>query len=1062
MRGRRLFIRVVLGVFVGAFAAASSTAAAVGASGPVWRVTSFATPTMVVPGSSANEIDVIVTNVGGAAAEGQSVPISIADALPEGLTATEITGYDMYASEFAVNGPGGVQLECSTSPTPQCTYSGEVQSGDELIVAIEVTAEPAGLPAGALNHASVSGGGAATATVDSPIAGGSTPASFGPDPNGLTVATSSTEAGAHPDVTTNFTLNTSTRNGTAGDLRDLHFDLPAGLVGSAAHMPTCPIAAAERFRCPSDTIVGIAAAAVNRSGLTLTLTTPVYNIKPLTGEPAAFEFTASFFPIRLDTSVRSDGEYNVEVKASVLTQFGLVMRSSVTIWGVPADHNGPGPIAFAGEAASVPPLGGPNPVDPRVALLTNPTQCSTALEAGLAVDSWENPGAWQTAQAPMGTLTGCERLPFSASFSMLPDTLKAGAPAGYTFDLNVPQNENPDAVSTPAVKDVRLTMPEGVALSPSAANGLVACSDGQFALHSGKPGACPYASQIGTVEVKTPALAETLTGRVFLGEPECLPCTPGDAQNGHMVRLFVQILSAGESPIVVKLEGRGSIDQQTGRLTTTFENNPQVPFGEFKLALAGGRRAPLSNPRTCGPAGSGVGAAGSNLDLTPWSTPFTPDVNATSSFEIDEGCFGAQFAPIFTAGTTTVQPAAFGTFTMSIGRNDSDEYLGGVQLTMPPGLLGRLSSVPPCGEPQAAEGTCDAASLIGHAQALVGPGNGPLLVEGGQVFLTTGYAGAPFGLSIVVPAKAGPYVLSGTHGRGTIVVRATINVDRHSGQVIVNSEPLPSTVDGIPLQIRAINVTIDRSGFIFNPTNCEPLAVGGVVSSTQGASAAVSTPFQIANCALLAFKPVFTASAAGRTSRAGGASLDVKIAYPKGAQANIHTVKVALPKQLPARLSTIQQACPAETFNANPASCPAGSDVGTAVASTPILSVPVSGPAYLVSHGGAAFPDLVVILQGEGIRVDLIGNVNIAKNGVTSSTFRNVPDVPISSFELRLPQGPHSALGPALPEKAKGSFCHTKLNMPTTIGAQNGAQIVTTIKIKVTGCPKPRARKRRR
>jgi hypothetical protein len=312
--------------------------------------------------------------------------------------------------------------------------------------------------------------------------------------------------------------------------------------------------------------------------------------------------------------------------------------------------------------------------------------------------------------------------------------------------------------------------------------------------------------------------------------------------------------------------------------------------------------------------------------------------------------------------------------------------------------------------------------------------------------LTTGYQGQPFGLSVVVPAVAGPFNL------GNIVVRASIHVDPITAALTVVSDPLPQMIDGIPLRIQTVNVTVDRPGFTFNPTNCAQMHVTGTVTGAQGASSSVSSPFAVTGCKNLPFKPVFTVSTQARTSKKLGASLVVRTSYPAGS-ANIHSVAVTLPVQLPARLTTIQRACTEAVFSANPSSCPAGSDIGTASASTPILANPVSGPVYLVSHGGAAFPDVVAVLQGEGVTVDLVGSVNI-KHNITSSTFANVPDVPVSSFLMRLPEGPHSGLGANLPAKAKGSFCGQSLTMPTTITGQNGAVFKQNTKIAVTGCPR--------
>ena len=378
-----------------------------------------------------------------------------------------------------------------------------------------------------------------------------------------------------------------------------------------------------------------------------------------------------------------------------------------------------------------------------------------------------------------------------------------------------------------------------------------------------------------------------------------------------------------------------------------------------------------------------------------------------------------------------------------MSRPDADQTLSRVEMQMPPGLLGTLSTVKLCPEPQASQGTCSEESLIGHTVVSAGLGNDPYTVTGGKVFVTTGYKGAPYGLSIVNPAKAGPFDL------GSVVVRASISVDPHTAALTIKNDPLPTILDGIPLQIQHVNVTVDREKFTFNPTDCNKTAIDGVLSSTEGAKAAVSTSFQVTNCATLAFKPKLAASTSGKTSRANGASLHVKLTYPEGPyDANIAKVKVDLPKQLPSRLTTLQKACPAQVFDANPANCPKESKVATATATTPVLPVPLTGPAYFVSHGGEAFPDLIVVLQGYGATVDLVGTTFISKAGITSSTFKTVPDVPVGTFEMTLPQGKYSALA------ANGNLCNTKLKMPTSFVGQNGVEQHVTTPIIVTGCAK--------
>jgi hypothetical protein len=346
-----------------------------------------------------------------------------------------------------------------------------------------------------------------------------------------------------------------------------------------------------------------------------------------------------------------------------------------------------------------------------------------------------------------------------------------------------------------------------------------------------------------------------------------------------------------------------------------------------------------------------------------------------------------------------------------------------------------------CGEPQAQQGTCGPESLIGHVTVAVGAGSNPYYVTG-KAFLTGSYNGAPFGLSFVVPAVAGPLNL------GMVVVRAAVNVDVHTAALTVTSEPLPQILQGVPLHIRAVNVTLDREHFIFNPTNCDPLSIDATLTSALGASVPVATRFQATNCTSLGFAPKFTVTTSGKTSRANGASLDAQIQVPGGAQANLARVKVELPKAMPSRLTTLQKACTAKVFEANPAACPPASLVGYARATTPVLPVPLTGPAYFVSHGGEAFPSLILVLEGYGVRVDVVGSTFISKQGITSSTFASIPDVAVSTFELYLPEGPYSALA------ANGKLCKQKLRMGTELVAQDGAVIHQSTPVGVTACTK--------
>ncbi len=820
---------------------------------------------------------VVAVNVGGAATDGSQVTIE--DSLPSGLKATSISGYDTYAGGpvvFPFFVPPGATMTCSSPPELTCNRSSEVQPGDQLFVTIDVEAE-AGAPTSGVNRATVSGGGAPNASASSPTTVSGEPAKAGLAPGSVFAALSSHQAGDHANVTTGFAVDTLEPDVSSGDPKDVAFDLPPGAVGNTVGVPRCTVALVVHgiaaSDCPADTIVGVATIRFKALVGIFAFTTPVYNIAPSPGEPAAFMFRVLGNPVRLDTSVLSDGNYGVRVTGSDLPQTEPTFSAYITVWGVPADHQGPGPIPVKeDEPAGVESVGAPGLSSTRVPLLSNPTRCGSSLTGFARADFWRSPGVFQQVETQMGSLTGCLKVPFESSFTFLPDTLEAGAPAGYNFDLNVSQQNLADSPSSADVRRVSLTLPEGVVVNPSAAWGLKACTAAQFydaSYPSQAPAQlakCPREAQVGTVRVKSPALEEALEGQVYLEEPACKPCSPQDAEDGKMVRLFVQLVSEGEGGIVVKLEGRAMIDQKTGQITTVFDENPQLPFSQFKLTLTGGPRSVLANPRKCGT----VKATG---DLEPWTSVLAPGEEGLMSdskpyyeFEINQNCFAPQFKPSFVAGMPNIQAGAYAGFTLAFGRSDNDEYVSQLTTSMPAGLLGKIAGIPLCKEAQAVDGSCDAASQIGTVEALTGPGANPFLVSGGHVFLTEGYGGAPYGLSIVVPAVAGPYTLSGTNGHGSVVVRAQIFVDEHSAQLTVVSGQLPSMLDGIPLQLKAVNVRIDRPQFTFNPTSCAKKSLVGQLAAVEGLSATVNDSFQVTNCASLVFKPGFKVSTTSRNS----------------------------------------------------------------------------------------------------------------------------------------------------------------------------------------------------
>jgi uncharacterized repeat protein (TIGR01451 family) len=997
--------------------------------GPGWEVNSHSYPTNLPPGGSGR-IAVDVYNVGSVASGG----VTVTDTLPEGLTGVSSGGWI-----------------CTEATPDACTYERPSISVGEDELSLEVNVKPGAAEGEAPNAVTVAGGGAPSPASESNLLNiSSKAASFGfPFADAWVTNADGTvdmQAGSHPyELTFDFDLNTdkSSRLNPADEeeARNLTVNVPPGLIGNPTALPRCTREQFDHEGCSASTEVGILVVGLGDTGAEpVYQAQPLYNLVPQSGVPAQFGFNLFGIQAFLDGGLRSGGDYGITEHIDNLPQRAIV-RSRVILWGVPSDPS------HDSERYGVGCLNGCASGGASTPLLTLPTACVGAQAFSLSADTWRSvstEAAYEFVTHDAGGVpagfTGCERLGFSPSLGVAPDTSQADAPAGLTVDLRVPQEGllDKEGLAESDVKDATVALPEGLAINPGRAAGLVTCQASQDGVGTEAAPSCPAASRVGSMQISTPLLEEKLEGDVYV-----LQSNPPNLQ---------LLVAASADGVNVKLVGDVHLDEATGHLTATFSEIPQVPFTDVKLTFSGGAQGALATPGGCG-------TYTTTSDFTPWSTPVLPDATPSSSFAIESGVDGSPcgtplaFGPSFTAGMVNNQAGGFGAFSLTLSRQDNEQDLSAIQVKTPPGLLAILNGVERCGEPQASQGTCSPGSLIGHTTVAVGPGPDPLYVQGGQVFLTGPYKGAPFGLSIVVPAVAGPFNL------GNVVVRAAVAVDPHTAQITVSSDPLPRILDGVPLQIRTVNVSIDRAGFMFNPTNCEALTVDGTLTSTQGASAAVSSRFQAANCASLGFHPSFSTSSQAKTNKKNGASLDVKVAYPPGSQTNIRSVAVTLPKQLPARLTTIQQACTEATFNANPASCPTGSVIGTGTATTPILAGSFTGPAYLVSHGGAAFPNVVMILQGEGVTLNLVGSIDI-KHNVTSSTFASVPDAPIDSFQLALPEGPHSALTAVLPAKTKGNLCGQSLLMPTTLTGQNGAVIKQSTKIAVTGCPKAKAKKK--
>jgi hypothetical protein len=1035
---------------------------------PHWMMLSQPAPSAFHAGDSRDFYEVTATNDGGAAT---TEPFTITDTLPVGIVVNAVNAYAEIAGHNTRE-KQEISSECTQAThegiaTVTCTTGVSVPVGRSVVVNINFALPVHAKIGEALaNTATIFGGGAPNVSTgnSTPITDFSVPVPFGISFISDITETKgqiATQAGSHPLAFTTLiafnvaavnafekcnqfkTLSCAALNAQA---KDVEVALPPGMIGNPAAMPHCAQAEFQEpggGNCPASSQVGSLYLYFYGEGSVSYA--PVYNIEPPPGQPGELGFTVELMAhIPIFFHVRSDHDYGVTADISNINQLITARMALLSIWGNPADEmhdplrQSPEAGCRTGEEGCPSGVASPRP------FLSLPTDCTNApLAIPLAADTWANPEPapyQQLASSSVAGMTGCGLLSFEPSIGASADTPQAGAPAGYRVDLKVPQNEDPEGLATPDVRDAEVILPEGTTASPSATNGLATCAESQFGLKVRAKGHCPSASRIGSVNIKTPLLANPVKGAVYIGEPECQPCKPSDAASGRMVRVLLEAEAEG---VIIKQAGSTRINQSTGQLTTVFTDTPQLPFSDLEIALESGAGAPLANPTTCGPAVT-------NADITPWSSSSATHI-ASEPIQI-KGCSNG-FSPTFKAGMTpTGQAGASSSFSMTLSRNDGEQTLGQVSVTTPPGLLGVLQSVAQCPEAQAKAGTCGAGSLIGTGRIVVGPGESPLTINGSRVYLTGPYNGSPFGLSIVTPAVAGPFVLAGNEGNGTEVVRASIAVDPHAGALTVTSDPLPQALNGVPLDIRTIHIDVNRPGFTFNPTNCDALSIGAVATSATGTVARTSYPFQASGCAALPFKPSFTATTQSKTSKQKGASLNVQVTSGAG-QANIAKVKVDLPIQLPSRLSTLQKACVDKVFDTNPASCPTASVVGSATAVTPLLKNPLTGPAYLVSHAGAAFPDLEVVLQGEGITLILDGNTLI-KKGITSSTFKAVPDAPISTFDLSLPEGPHSALA------AFGSLCTGKLKMPTVITGQNGAVIRQTTKITATGCPKRKSVKK--
>jgi hypothetical protein len=866
------------------------------------------------------------------------------------------------------------------------------------------------------------------------------------------------EAGSHPDATVEFVVppRDDPQATTARPAEAPHrftIDMPPGFLGNplaSEHCAEVGLKAGENGNaavCPVDSQVGIATILGAGGEWTPSSQAPIFNVVAPDDRPAVFAFNYLGTVVKITPSVRPT-DYGITVDSGAISQGILVWGARVTLWGVPADrsHNPMRWGPLAGGAFFFRPA---TTQAPRRPFLSLPGSCTSPSILTARLDGWNTIGqfAKRTLTSDLSGRdfigTGCDKMPFEPSAAVSVPTRQAETPSGVDVDLTVPQAELPDSSSTAHVRDVTMQLPSGMVVSPSSAAGLRGCSSAQIALGTHDVPSCPRASKLGTVVAETPVLERALEGEVYLAAPH-------DNPFASLLAMYIDVKGPG---FRVKIAGRLNTDPQTGQITATFANSPQLPFTSLKVRLPGGDNASVATPAACGRYAAAT-------DITSWASEEVHHL--TSPVIVDEGCERGAFAPAFSAGTVGTAAGASSEFALRIERGDGQPHLRSVTTTMPGGLLANVGSVPLCGEAEAAAGSCPEGARVGTTWTLAGPGNTPLGLPG-KVFLSGGYKGAPYGLSIVVRAIAGPFDL------GTVVVRAAIHVDPRDGHVTVVSDPIPNMLnakgkDGIDngflLLLREVQINIDRPGFMLNPTNCAPKEIGATIGAVPGQSLTVASRMQVGDCSALGLDPKLALSLTGKGQTTDGKhpALSATLTQAPG-QSNLKKVKVTLPLSLALDPDNAESdgLCSFIEGSKDDPKCPASSIVGTATAVTPILSEPLTGPVYFVKNvrknakSGReirTLPKLVIPLRGNGILLTLTGTSDVVKNRLVT-TFDQIPDAPVSSFKLSITGGKKGIL---VVSGDKADICKANQVAAQEISGQNGKRADTDITIATSAC----------
>jgi hypothetical protein len=1012
----------------------ASPAAAAAPAKPAFRITSAISPSHLLPGDeSGNAIYAVrVLNIGGKSTNGSRILVS--DELPAGIVNDPFGEGEVHALQMEINETEAGSIPCHEGAISSCEVFAPLPPGGTLVMAIPVDISP-GAANPAVNRATVSGGGAEEAsTVESaPVAEDQVPFGFQSLSNFLTDADgkSSSQAGAHPySYTVHFQLTQQgvrdSRSKVTRNPQVIVAKLPKGLVvnpnATAARCSEAQFEASEETECPDGSAIGVAHASVNFYGFAQEVVSPVYNLDPPPGAAAAFGIAPAGFPlfIHILGHVDASGNYVLTASAKDLPQLAQASGLDIELWGNPTD---PSHDARRGSCAYVT-FSEPCTTEfTDSAQLTTPSACGQPSPLTVNVTPYQEPADILEGAAPLtgpeGSaigFSGCNKLKFSPTISSQATTNLADSPTGLEFNLHQPQNNSFGGLATAALKDATVTLPAGMTLNPSAANGLAACDNaqigylaGQSGVHfSEEPQSCPDAAKVGTLEVSTPLLSHKLPGAIYVA-------TPYENPFGSLLAIYLAVEDE-QSGTIAKLAGKVVPDPASGQLTATFTENPELPIEDIDLHFFQGPAAALKTPSTCG-------SYAATSELTPWSSPEGATADPSSApFAISAvpgaaGCPTTEaqlpFAQAFEAGTVDPKAATYSPFVLKLRREDGSQQISAIDTTLPEGLVGRLAGVPYCpqdaiaaaagktGRAEQASPSCPAASQVGSVTVGAGAGPAPYYAPG-KVYLAGPYKGAPLSLAVITPAVAGPFDL------GNVVTRVALNVGLFSAQIHAVSDPLPTILQGIPLDVRSIALTLDKPNFTLNPTSCQAMALLGSSTSTLGATDALYQRFQVGGCQSLKFKPKLALSVKGPTKRNGHPALKAVVTFPKGqSSANIATAQVGLPHSEFLDQANIKTVCKQAQLAAG--TCPKGSIYGQAKAWTPLLEKPLTGPVYLGVGFGHKLPDLVADLNGQ-IRILVHGRVDTDKQEGLRNTFEMVPDAPVSRFVLEMNGGKKKGL----------------------------------------------------